>query len=35
MCSEGVVRIELVEEEDIKTTDAESSPIEEDPDYRQ
>ena len=34
-CSEGVVRIEVVKEEDIETTDADSSPIEELPEYDQ
>ena len=35
VCSEGVVRIELVEEEEIETTDAESSSPEEVPEYGQ
>ena len=33
MCSEGIVRIELVKEEDNETRDTESSPTEELPEY--
>ena len=33
-CSEGVVKIEVIKEEEIETTDAESSPIEELPEYQ-